>query len=81
MPTYDYKCLTCQKEFEHFQSMKDEPLTECLCDKKGKVSRLISNGGGIIFKGSGFYVTDYKKTTPSNETSSKNSTTPSKTDG
>jgi putative FmdB family regulatory protein len=80
MPTYDYKCLTCQKEFEHFQSMKEDALTECLCDKKGKVTRLISNGGGIIFKGSGFYVTDYKKSTPS-DTSSKNTTTPSKTDG
>jgi putative FmdB family regulatory protein len=70
MPTYDYKCLDCDKVFEHFQSMKDEPLSECLCEKKGKVSRMISNGGGIIFKGSGFYVNDYKKPSPSSESSS-----------
>lgn len=61
MPTYDYKCQECEQIFEHFQSMKEEPLANCLCEKKGKVTRLISNGGGIIFKGSGFYVTDYKK--------------------
>lgn len=61
MPTYDYRCNTCEKEFEHFQSMKDEPLKSCLCDRKGDVERLISSGSGIIFKGTGFYVTDYKK--------------------
>ncbi len=64
MPTYDYRCNDCGKEFEHFQSMKEEPLQECLCGKKGKVTRLISSGGGIIFKGTGFYVTDYKKGSP-----------------
>ena len=61
MPTYDYKCKDCDKVFEHFQSMKDEPLTRCLCEKNGSVTRMISSGSGIIFKGSGFYVTDYKK--------------------
>ncbi|MBE7412316.1 MAG: zinc ribbon domain-containing protein [Leptospiraceae bacterium] len=62
MPTYDYRCDACGKEFEHFQSMKEEPLQECLvCGEKGRVTRLISSGGGIIFKGTGFYVTDYKK--------------------
>ena len=70
MPTYDYKCLDCENVFEHFQSIKDEPLAECLCEKKGKVSRMISNGGGIIFKGSGFYVNDYKKTSGSTESNS-----------
>ncbi|MCB1176430.1 MAG: zinc ribbon domain-containing protein [Leptospiraceae bacterium] len=70
MPTYDYKCNTCDKVFEHFQSMKDDPLTECLCEKKGNVTRMISNGGGIIFKGSGFYVTDYKKSTPTDKSTS-----------
>ena len=53
MPTYDYKCKTCDKVFEHFQAMKDEPLKECLCGDKGEVSRMISGGTGIIFKGSG----------------------------
>ncbi|MCE9499503.1 MAG: zinc ribbon domain-containing protein [Leptospira sp.] len=61
MPTYDYKCMECSKVFEHFQSIKSEPLTHCLCGKNGKVERQISFGGGIIFKGSGFYVNDYKK--------------------
>ncbi len=70
MPTYDYKCDTCDTVFEHFQSMKEEPLKECLCEKKGSVKRLISNGTGIIFKGSGFYVTDYKKSTSSDSKTS-----------
>jgi putative FmdB family regulatory protein len=60
MPNYDYKCLKCKKKFEQFQSMKDEPLKNCIyC--KGKVERLIGAGAGFIFKGSGFYATDYKK--------------------
>ncbi|MBL0263379.1 MAG: zinc ribbon domain-containing protein [Leptospiraceae bacterium] len=89
MPTYDYKCKTCDKVFEHFQAMKDEPLKECLCEKKGEVSRMISGGTGIIFKGSGFYVTDYKKsgsgessasvTTPSTTPATPTTTTPAAT--
>ena len=60
MPTYEYKCEKCGYCFEEFQSMTAEPLKECpKC--KGKVKRLIGKGGGIIFKGSGFYATDYKK--------------------
>ncbi|MCB1230622.1 MAG: zinc ribbon domain-containing protein [Verrucomicrobiae bacterium] len=61
MPTYDYKCEKCGHQFEVFQSMKDERLTDCPqegCD--GKVKRLIGTGAGIIFKGSGFYETDYR---------------------
>jgi|JI10StandDraft_1071094.scaffolds.fasta_scaffold704591_2 putative FmdB family regulatory protein len=73
MPTYEYRCNTCGKEFEHFQSMKDDALTHCLCEKSGIVERLISKGSGIIFKGSGFYVNDYKKS--SSEPSSTSSTT------
>ncbi|MFA5263188.1 MAG: FmdB family zinc ribbon protein [Opitutaceae bacterium] len=61
MPTYDYVCEKCKKEFEVFQSMKDEPLKVCICGKKGKVRRKIGGGAGLIFKGSGFYITDYKK--------------------
>jgi len=58
MPTYEYKCQDCGFTFEKFQSMKDKPLEKCpKCD--GRVQRLISSGGGIIFKGSGFYATDY----------------------
>lgn len=60
MPTYDYKCLKCRHAFEHSQRMSDKPLTRCpKC--KGKVERLIGGGAGLIFKGSGFYITDYKK--------------------
>ncbi|MBI5382858.1 MAG: zinc ribbon domain-containing protein [Opitutae bacterium] len=62
MPTYEYACLKCGKDFEVFQSMKDKPLAVCTCGKKGKVQRKIGRGAGLIFKGTGFYITDYKKT-------------------
>ena len=61
MPNYDYECEKCGKRFEVFQSMNDAKLTDCPqpgCD--GKVKRLLGTGGGIIFKGSGFYQTDYR---------------------
>lgn len=60
MPTYEYKCDKCGHEFEAFQSIKDEPIKICpVCNSK--VRRVINGGVGLIFKGSGFYVTDYKK--------------------
>jgi putative FmdB family regulatory protein len=60
MPTYEYKCQECGHEFEKFQSMLEEPVKKCpVC--KGRVKRLIGTGAGLIFKGSGFYITDYKK--------------------
>ena len=60
MPTYEYECLECAHRFEAFQSIKEEPLTLCgRCG--GTVKKRIVAGAGIIFKGSGFYVTDYKK--------------------
>ena len=60
MPHYDYECKNCGYNFEVFQQITEEPLTECpKC--KGSVRRLIGAGSGLIFKGSGFYVTDYKK--------------------
>lgn len=59
MPTYDYKCLKCGNLFELFQSMNDEPVKVCpKCG--GEVKRLIGAGAGPIFKGTGFYQTDYK---------------------
>ena len=59
MPTYDYQCDKCGNLFEHFQKMSDESLKVCpKCG--GQLHRLIGGGSGIIFKGSGFYQTDYK---------------------
>ncbi len=60
MPTYEYACPKCGYAFEQFQSMKDEPLKKCPKCKKTGVKRLIGGGAGLIFKGSGFYITDYK---------------------
>lgn len=67
MPTYDYLCLKCKKNFEFFQSMKDPVLKTCpkeACLRKtwgkGKVERQLGTGAGLIFKGSGFYITDYR---------------------
>jgi len=59
MPTYDYECEKCGHRFEVFQSISDPPKKRCpKC--KGKVRRLLGTGAGILFKGSGFYTTDYR---------------------
>jgi putative FmdB family regulatory protein len=59
MPTYRYRCTVCHHEFEEFQSITDDPIDSCpLC--KAKAERLISGGAGLLFKGSGFYITDYR---------------------
>lgn len=60
MPTYEYACPTCGI-VEAFQSIKEPALTKCPCCKKAKVQRMISSGGGVIFKGSGFWETDYNR--------------------
>ena len=60
MPTYDYKCDACGHDWELYQSMNDSPLKKCPKCKKNKAKRLLGLGAGIIFKGSGFYETDYK---------------------
>jgi putative FmdB family regulatory protein len=60
MPTYEYACPKCGHEFEQFQSMNDEPLKKCPKCKKAGVKRLVGSGAGLIFKGTGFYITDYK---------------------
>ncbi len=67
MPTYEYSCEKCGKSFEAFQSMRDEAFTTCPKEKcqqkrwgKGRVKRLLGTGAGLIFKGSGFYITDYR---------------------
>lgn len=60
MPTYEYECLKCGHHFELFQMISEKPRKRCpKC--RGKVRRLLGTGAGIIFKGSGFYATDYKK--------------------
>ena len=67
MPTYEYACQKCGQTFDAFQSMRDEAYKTCpkeLCRQarwgKGKVKRLLGTGAGLIFKGSGFYITDYR---------------------
>jgi len=70
MPTYDYKCTICNHTFEVFQPMTAEPLIECP-ECKGSLKRIIGTGAGAIFKGSGFYQTDYKNTKSSNNKESK----------
>ena len=69
MPTYDYKCLNCNYTFEYFQSMSSEPLVKCP-ECGGILKRVIGIGAGTIFKGSGFYQTDYKGKTSSKDNSS-----------
>ncbi|MDR0540396.1 MAG: zinc ribbon domain-containing protein [Spirochaetaceae bacterium] len=65
MPTYEYQCKVCGYDFEVFQNMADEPLKVCpQCGRE--VRRVINGGGGVIFKGSGFYVTDKSKGTGKN---------------
>jgi putative FmdB family regulatory protein len=76
MPTYDYKCKECGITFEYFQKMTDEHIKNCIeCD--GEVKRLIGSGMTPIFKGSGFYETDYKTKKKSSKEDSKSVTTSS----
>ena len=60
MPTYDYVCKSCGHEFEHFQSMTGSPLKTCPKCARKSLKRLIGTGAGVIFKGEGFYTTDYR---------------------
>jgi putative FmdB family regulatory protein len=78
MPTYEYECQACGHAFEELQAMMDAKLTKCPKCHKKKLARLISSGSGMIFKGTGFYETDYKKkTAPSDKKdSSKPVSTP-----
>jgi putative FmdB family regulatory protein len=98
MPTYEYECAKCKKSFEIVQSMKDDALKSCPKDKcrmktwgKGKVKRKVGAGAGFIFKGSGFYITDYrsegykaskaKNDSSSSSSSSSDSSSSSKKEG
>ena len=60
MPTYEYECGACQHRFEKYQSMIDKPIKKCPECGKAKAQRVISGGAGVLFKGSGFYQTDYR---------------------
>lgn len=70
MPTYEYECQKCGHIFEAFQLMTAKPLRKCP-ECGGKVKRLLGTGAGIIFKGSGFYETDYKKSNVSSQSSAE----------
>jgi len=84
MPTYDYKCEHCNNTFEFFQSMKDDPMTLCPECGHNALKKLVSMPAGLIFKGTGFYLTDYakKKTSPTstNNTVSDDTTSSSSND-
>ena len=77
MPTYEYRCKSCGYEFEEFQTMSADPLIMCPKCAQPALKRLMSSGAGLIFKGSVFYTTDYKK---SNTSSSSSTNSESKSD-
>ncbi|GAH37223.1 unnamed protein product [marine sediment metagenome] len=80
MPTYDYICENCACKFEQFQAIKAKPIRKCPACGKRELKRLIGSGSGIIFKGSGFYQTDYRSESyKKGEKSEKSSTAEKKT--
>jgi putative FmdB family regulatory protein len=80
MPNYDYRCEECEHIFEIFQKMSDSKLEDCPQDRcEGKVKRLLGTGSGVIFKGSGFYQTDYRS--ESYKKGASGDSKPSKTEG
>lgn len=82
MPTYDYECDACDHKFELYQSISAEPEKTCPKCKKKKLRRLIGTGGAVMFKGSGFYQTDYRsesyKKSAASDSKSSGSATESK---
>lgn len=68
MPTYDYECDDCYHTFELFQGINDKPVRKCPACGKSRARRLVGAGVGLIFKGSGFYITDYRKGAQKSET-------------
>ncbi|MFP4114084.1 MAG: FmdB family zinc ribbon protein [Spirochaetota bacterium] len=80
MPTYDYECSKCGHSFDAFQNMSDDPLTKCPECGRNSLKRLIGGGLGVIFKGSGFYVTDSRSSGSKGGSSSKKSETATTTE-
>jgi len=80
MPTYEYRCRECGHAFDEYQSMTADPLVVCPNCGKRSLKRVMGTGGGLIFKGSGFYQTDYKKngSSPSTSPAKKEKTTETK---
>ena len=82
MPTYDYVCEACKHEFELFQSIKEEAKRKCPECGKNKLRRLIGPGAAIVFKGSGFYQTDYRSESYKKDAAAeKSSSAPAASDG
>ncbi len=77
MPTYQYRCKSCSYEFEEIQKFSDDPLVKCPSCRKNKLVRIIG-GAGLVFKGSGFYLTDYKNTSGKGDTPTASSTSSEK---
>lgn len=75
MPTYEYECNACGHQFEKFQGMCEAPVKKCPVCGKQKAQRMIGSGSGIIFKGSGFYETDYKRKSGGDSTAGKDKPT------
>ena len=81
MPTYEYQCQKCKHCFSEFQRIVDPPIKDCpKCKKKDCVEQIISGGSGLIFKGSGFYETDYKRKSSSGGVSSSGSSSSKSSD-
>jgi len=74
MPTYEYQCRKCGYRFEEFQRIVDPPIRDCpKCKIEGSVEQIISGGSGLIFKGSGFYETDYKRSSSKHDNAGSDS--------
>ena len=78
MPTYTYRCKSCGNEFDELQRITEAPLVRCPSCNKDTLIRIIGGGGGLVFKGSGFYLTDYKKKSSSPATSEASKTSEKK---
>ena len=78
MPTYEYECGACGHRFEHFQSMTSKKLRKCPECERRKLVRLVGSGAGLIFKGSGFYETDYKRSGSTSSSKSESGESKSK---